>query len=177
VFLYTFGIIWLSMTLHIISFFQLSQLSKDHESASALQRQTSVAELESEKRLRDTEFSSRLETDLHQSKAEAEAARAKALGEQRAALEGERTRALTAQAERLERRTKQELEAMRTKFKMMANSGALDSRSPSASESELSMVSSGGSNQGLEGSSLLAIFEGERKGSSAWSGARAFKKC
>jgi hypothetical protein len=30
---------------------------------------------------------------------------------------------------------------------------------------------------GLEGSSLLAIFEGERKGSSPWSGARAFKKC
>jgi hypothetical protein len=29
---------------------------------------------------------------------------------------------------------------------------------------------------GLEGSSLLAIFEGERKGSSPWSGARAFKK-
>jgi hypothetical protein len=29
----------------------------------------------------------------------------------------------------------------------------------------------------LEGSSLLTIFEGERKGSSPWSGARAFKKC
>jgi hypothetical protein len=37
--------------------------------------------------------------------------------------------------------------------------------------------SSGGSNPGLEGSSLLAIFEGERKGSSPWSGARAFEKC
>jgi hypothetical protein len=28
---------------------------------------------------------------------------------------------------------------------------------------------------GLEGSSLLAIFEGERKGSSQWSGARALR--
>jgi hypothetical protein len=30
---------------------------------------------------------------------------------------------------------------------------------------------------GLEGSSLLAIFERDRKGSSPWSWARAFKKC
>jgi transcription initiation factor TFIID subunit 1 len=36
---------------------------------------------------------------------------------------------------------------------------------------------SGGSNPGLQGSSLLAIFEGERKGSSPWSGAQDFKKC
>jgi hypothetical protein len=30
---------------------------------------------------------------------------------------------------------------------------------------------------GLQGSSLLAIFEGERKGSGPWSEARTFKKC
>jgi hypothetical protein len=34
---------------------------------------------------------------------------------------------------------------------------------------------SGGSNPGLEGSSFLSNFAGERKGSSPWAGARALK--
>ena len=61
----------------------------------------------------------------------------------RGRMEGERERALRAQAERLERKNKQELEAMRLKFKMMSNAGAIDSsslRSPTASESETSMA-------------------------------------
>jgi hypothetical protein len=37
------------------------------------------------------------------------------------------------------------------------------------------MYSSGALNPGLESSSLLSIFAGERKGSSPWAGARAFK--
>jgi hypothetical protein len=79
-------------------------------------------------------------------KARLEQEQAEALEGERKRLQEERERALNAQAERLAQRSKHELDALRARFKMMQNSGALpsgeysSSRSPSASESELSLV-------------------------------------
>lgn len=61
-------------------------------------------------------------------------------GLQRAFSE-EKEKCLKQQADKLAVKAKSEVESLRTKFKLMQNAGALD-RSPSASESELSMVSS-----------------------------------
>ena len=63
---------------------------------------------------------------------------AEAVERERASLLEDKERALKAQADRLAGKAKQELDSLRARFKMMQNSGALD-RSPSASESELSL--------------------------------------
>ena len=57
---------------------------------------------------------------------------------ERTQFKEEKDRALKAQADRLSHKAKQEVDSLRARFKMMQNAGALD-RSPSASESELSL--------------------------------------
>ncbi len=118
---------------------QVSKAVAELQSDQKRELEDSRAKFETCLSKRDEDFEKRLEASLSEAREEAKAEEAKALEVQKAAMEEERARALKAQADRMERRTRQEVEAMRLKFKMMTNA-AIDSRSPSASESELSMV-------------------------------------